>query len=327
MTMEMQTPEDTRAAQARSELVSIIIPIEHNALGLPELLGEVSQVLGDAGWRFEFVLVDDGTANRAELEALRDEHDNVRLIRFHQGFGEAVALSAGFEKAQGGYLVTMPQYRQVEVSEILAMLDKLDEGFDFVAGWRSERVDPLLNRFQSYVFNFMARSFTRSKFHDLNCKGRAMRRKVTEEIDIYGDLFRFLPILAERQGFKITEVQLPHREEMGKVGFFGFGAYLRRILDLITMFFLIKFTKKPLRFFGLVGFGLILLGVAICLYLLYEKYVSLHPDGLSGRPLLVLGVMMIVLGMQTISIGLIGEMIIFTHARGMKEYQVDQFLE
>lgn len=325
MTMETQSPETTRADSKQREMVSIIIPIDSAVGGLPDLLADVSEVLGTAGWQHEFVLVDDGTASRTELEALRDQHDNVRLIRFHQGFGEAVALSAGFEKATGGYLITMPQYRQVKVAEILPMLEQLEQGFDFVAGWRTERVDPVLNRLQSFFFNFMARLFTRSRFHDLNCKVRAMRRKVTEEIEIYGDLFRFLPILAERQGFKITEVKLRHREELGKVGFFGVGAYLRRILDLITMFFLIKFTKKPLRFFGLVGFGLILVGVAICLYLTYEKLFA--DQGLSGRPLLVLGVMMIVLGMQTISIGLIGEMIIFTHAKGMKEYQVDEFLE
>ncbi len=218
----------------------------------------------------------------------------------------------------GGHKIPMLQ-------EVLKLLEELDKGFDFVAGWRYPRVDPLLNRMQSSAFNFLARRFTRAKFHDLNCKVRAMRRRVPDEIEIYGDLFRFLPILAERRGFRIAEVQLEHQQELGKVGFFGFGAYIRRILDLTTMFFLIKFTKKPLRFFGLVGFAFILVGVLICLYLTYEKLFA--GQGLSGRPMLVLGVMMIVLGMQTISIGLIGEMIIFTHAKGMKEYQIDQILE
>ena len=306
-------------------MVSVVIPVDGPAEGLEDVVREVRGLLNQNGFANEFVLVDDGTPNQGALSRLKETFDEVKVIRFNQGFGESVALTAGFEKAQGEYLLTMPPYKQVEIEDVLKLLDGLERGYDFVAGWRYPRVDPFLNRVQSSVFNFLARRFTRATFHDLNCKLRAMRRRVAEEIQIYGDLSRFLPILAERKGFKIVEVQLRHRAEQGKVGFFGLGAYLRRMLDLTTMFFLLKFTKRPLRFFGLVAFAFMLVGVAICAYLTYEKLAGVQ--GLSGRPLLILGVLMIVLGMQTISIGLIGEMIIFTHAKTLKEYEVDELLE
>jgi len=312
-------------ADTERELVSVIVPIDSEVSGLEEMLLEVSGVLDREGWSHEFILVDDGTPSAEELARIEQSVARTRVLRFHQGFGEAVALSAGFEAAHGGYFLTLPPYQQVAIPDIVKLLERLEEGYDFVAGWRHPRVDPLPNRIQSSLFNFLARRFSRSSLHDLNCKLRAMRRRVPEEVEIYGDMFRFLPILASRKGFKITEVQLRHHSERGKVGFFGVGVYARRLLDLITMFFLIKFTKKPLRFFGLVGFGFMMIGVAICLYLSYDKIFQGAP--LGGRPLLVLGVLMIVLGMQTISIGLIGEMIIFTHAKTLKEYQIDRFLQ
>jgi len=327
----MTTDTESRFAGIASsaverESVSVVVPIEDDAAGLEELVRDVASLLERHGWTYEILLMDNGSPHRALLERLAAEHEAVDVVPFHQRFEESVVLSAGFERATGEYLVTLPHYRQVEVEDLVQLLDTLESGYDFVAGWRYPRVDPMLNRLQSSVFNLLARRFTRAEFHDLNCRIRAMRRRVVEQIDIYAEMFRFLPILAERQGFKIAEVKLRHREEVGKVGFFGVGAYVRRILDLTTMFFLIKFTKKPLRFFGLVGFALMFIGVAICLYLSIEKLMGQGP-GLSGRPALVLGVLMIVLGMQTISIGLIGEMIIFTHAKSMKEYQVDRVLD
>jgi len=309
------------------ETVSVVIPVSTVVEDLEGWIDDVARVLEGAGWPHEFVVVDDGSTGEVyqELQRLKERRPGVRMIRFHQSFGESVALTAGFEKARGGVLLTVAPYRQIEAEDLLPLLEALEGGYDYVAGWRHPRVDPLPNRIQSSFFNFLARIFTKGRYHDLNCTVRAMRRKVAEEVSIYGDLFRFLPILAERQGFKITEVQIRHRQELGKVGFFGFGAYIRRILDLITMFFLTKFTKKPLRFFGLVGFFFMVVGIAVNLYLTYERLFL--GTGLADRPLLILGVLFMVLGMQIISIGLIGEIIIFTHARTMKEYQIDKLLE
>jgi glycosyltransferase involved in cell wall biosynthesis len=319
-----------RAADAAvdPDLVSVVIPVVSVAEDLEGLVEEIGRVLDGAGRRHEFVVVDDGTQGKVyeDLVRLKQSRPDIQMIRFHQSFGESVALTAGFERARGGRLLTVAPYHQVETEDLVGLLEPLDAGYDFVAGWRHPRVDPIPNRVQSAVFNSLARMFTKGKYHDLNCTVRAMRRKVAEEVSIYGDLFRFLPILAERQGFRITEIKLRHRRELGKVGFFGFGAYVRRILDLITMFFLTKFTKKPLRFFGLVGFFFMVLGVAVNLYLTYERLVPPY-KGLADRPLLILGVLLIVLGMQIISIGLIGEIIIFTHAKTIKEYQVDKLLE
>ena len=324
-------PVAATGSLAGKNRVSIVIPVGHQSdpQRLRSLVSAVDDVLKRANRDHEFVLVDDASPDTvaAELARLKADFDGLTVIRLHQGLGESVALSAGFEEASGDYFVTMAPYIQVEPEDILKVLARLDEGYDFVAGWRHPRVDPILNRIQSSVFNFLAGLFTRARYHDLNCTLRAMRRKVPEEIQIYGDQFRFFPILAERQGFKIAEVQVRHREELGKVGYFGVGAYVRRMLDLLTMFFLIKFTKKPLRFFGLVGAVFFIVGVGVCLYLTYERLFIPSTTGLADRPLLILGVLLIVVGVQTVSIGLIGEIIIFTHAKSIKEYRIEKVIE
>jgi len=308
--------------------VSVVVPITNGELkDFLELVSKVSEQLDALGKSWEFIFVNDGSGPEISrsIEKVREAFPGVRAITFHHEFGEAVALTAGFERARGEYILTMASFMQVAAEDVSKMLAPLENDYDFVSAWRHPRVDPFLNRFQSLAFNWMTRLITKVAFHDLNCNFRSMRRKVIEEISVYGDLYRFLPVIAKRQGFRITEVKVHHLEERGKTGFFGFGMYIRRFLDILTMFFLIKFTKKPLRFFGLIGTGFFGSGFFICLYYAYGKIAYMM--SLRDKPMLILGVLLIVLGIQTISLGLIGEIIIFTHARTLKEYQVDQFLE
>ena len=197
-------------------------------------------------------------------------------------------------------MITFAPYLQVVPSALATVLDALDAGNDFVSTWRFPRVDPWLNQVQSNTFNWVTRTITGVPIHDLNCGFRGLRRSVARELTFHGDLFRFLPILANKQGFKVAEVKVPHMSEMGKRGFFGFGVSIRRFLDILTLFFLVKFTRKPLRFFGLIGAALFLVGLIINVYLLVEK---LRGASLADRPLLLFGTLLLVLGFQTLKHG------------------------
>ncbi|MBI1849076.1 MAG: glycosyltransferase [Planctomycetes bacterium] len=310
--------------------VSVVIPIIGPAQDLELLADGLASVFATMGKRHEILFVDGGSQHFEALLKIKALHPEVKIVRLTEGFEEQDALSHGFARARGAFIVTMPPYRQVEPSEIVKIVRLLDEGYDCVSGWRSPRVDPVLNRVQSATFNLITRLFTRSGFHDLNCNVRGMRRKVVEEIPIYGDNFRFLPVLAGRQGFKVIEVKLAHRQELGPKNFFGFGAYFRRVLDILNIFFEIKFRKRPLRFFGLWGTLFFFAGIAINVYLVIDWSIGWTVEGrksLADRPLLVLGVLMMVFGFLIVSIGLIGEIIIFTHAKNLREYQVDKFLD
>jgi FemAB-related protein (PEP-CTERM system-associated) len=241
------------------------------------------------------------------------------------GLGEAVAMGAGAAKAAGEYIITAPPYLQVEPAEIRKLLHELEAGYDFVTPWRRPRVDPWLNRMQSACFNWLLRVLTRMQFHDLNCNFRGMRRQVLEEITVYGDLYRFLPIMAHRQGFRVKEVTVRHREEIGKHGFFGIGVYLRRLLDILAVTFLTRFTQKPLRFFGMIGMLQILVGLAMTLHPLIEKFTG--DGGATYRPIFVVGVVLITIGAQFIGFGLVGEIIIFTQAPHRRDYKIDRFYD
>jgi glycosyltransferase involved in cell wall biosynthesis len=320
-------PEKKPAGPGRAVDVSVIVPVSAGDGALDAVVKGFGDELARLGRSCEFVIVDDGVGDPldAMLRAAATQGYPVKVVRFNQRFGESVALTAGFEKADGAVVFTSPPYLQVEPAELSKMLDALEQGFDCVAAWRHPRVDAILNRIQSKIFNGVTRIITKSRLHDLNCNLRAMKRRVLEDVSIYGDLFRFLPVMAERQGFKVTEVKVRHREEQGKTGFFGFGVYVRRFFDILTMFFLLRFMKRPLRFFGLCGLAFLAVGLSINVYLAILKIVERAQ--IADRPILILGVLLMVLGFQTISIGLIGEIIIFTHARGVKEYKVEEFIE
>jgi glycosyltransferase involved in cell wall biosynthesis len=305
--------------------VSVVIPVGREVGDLDGLYGALDAELERHRRTHEFIFIADGVGREVlkTLIAVEERHANVVLIRFRQSFGESVALSAGFERARGRLFITFAPYLQVVPSSLGTVLEALDAGNDFVSAWRSPRVDPWLNRLQSNSFNWVTRSITGVPLHDLNCGLRGMSREVARDLTFHGDLFRFLPILANKQGFKVAEVKVNHLAEMGKRGFFGFGVTVRRFLDILTLFFLVKFTRKPLRFFGLIGGALFAAGVAINLYLVVLK---IQGESLADRPLLLFGTLLLVLGFQTMSIGLLGEIIIYLHARKIREYVIDEDL-
>jgi hypothetical protein len=205
------------------------------------------------------------------------------------------------------------------------MLQKIAEGADLVTPWRRPRVDPRLNRIQSATFNWVIRQIIRMDFHDLNCYFRAIRREVLDEVSVYGDMYRFLPVIAHRKGFRVVELPVRHLKEWGTAGFYGLGVYVRRFLDVVAVMFLTKFTHRPLRFFGSLGALFEIVGGVILAVLAYQKF--FHGAGLYNRPLFLVGVMVVVLGVQIIGFGLVGEIIIYTQARNLREYRVERIYE
>jgi glycosyltransferase involved in cell wall biosynthesis len=333
--IEAETPtadsgflEEERWAGPEVLDVSVVVPVQSGDAEVRQVVEALGAELDHEGRSWECVFVFDGVTGRAweAVRELRSEYQGrVRSILFKNPFGESVCLSAAVERARGRTIVTSPQYVQVDPVELRPMLAAIDEGADFVTPWRDPRVDPWLNRVQSAAFNFVIRQIIRMHFHDLNCYFRAIRREVLENVTVYGDMYRFLPVIAYRQGYRVVEVRVRHLKEWGTTGFFGVGIYIRRFLDVLAVMFLTKFILKPLRFFGMVGGAFSLIGFGICTWLTIEKF--WFDEGVSGRPLMLFGVLFIALGVQIIGFGLVGEIIIFSQARHLKEYRIERIYE
>lgn len=309
--------------------VTVIVPISTGDGRVREVVTALSAELERLGRAHEFVLVFDGVRGPAwsEAEALSHERPGVVVsIALQEKFGESMCLSAGLQRARGRIVVTSPQYVQVDPYELSNMLAAIDGGADLVSPWRHPRIDPVLNRIQSAAFNQIMRWILHAQFHDLNCTFRAMRREVLRDVPIHGDMYRFLPAIASRQGFKVVELQVRHLKEWGGKGFFGPGVYVRRALDVLGVVFLSKFTLKPLRFFGSVGGLFLLAGTILCTTIAVQGWVMGNGPVVS-RSLFLVGVLLAVLGVQVIGFGLVGEIIIYTRAKNVREYRVEKVWE
>jgi FemAB-related protein (PEP-CTERM system-associated) len=311
----------------QAEFVSVVIPIDNAKVDLERLVHGYGTPLEQAGYRYELIFVLDGVLGRVlqDLEELARDHP-VKIVRLQgEGLGESIALSAGAARSRGGFILNVPQYLQVEPDDLVKVVQALENGADFVATWRHPRVDPWLNRLQSRFFNWVLRVVMGIHFHDLNSSVRGMRRQVLEEVNVYGEMFRFLPVLAQRQGFHVVEVKVRHREERGTLPFYGIGVYVRRVLDILAISFLTRFTQKPLRFFGILGVVAILIGIAISVNPLYERL--FEEVSIADRPIFVLGVILVAFGVQLIGFGLVGEIIIFTQAGQLSDYKVEEVVQ
>jgi len=323
-----QWPPVSQAEASVSLDVTVVVPVQSGDAEVRQVLQALGSELDREGRSWEVMFVFDGVQGPAweKVESLREEYGRkVRTIHFKNPFGESVCLSAAVEKALGRIIVTSPQYVQIDPIELADMLAEIDRGADFVAPWRHPRVDPLLNQLQSVLFNLVIRTIIGMRFHDLNCYFRAIRREVLEDVVIYGDMYRFLPVIAFRRGYRVVEVKVRHLQEWGRAGFFGVGVYIRRVLDILAVMFLTKFTLKPLRFFGTLGGLVTLCGGALAAYLAVERMV--YGKGVTGNPVLLIAVLLIVLGVQIIGFGLVGEIIIYSQARNLKEYRIERIWE
>ncbi|MFQ5560170.1 MAG: glycosyltransferase [Nitrospinota bacterium] len=307
--------------------ISVILPVVERYDNFEKLYREFASEFSGLGKSFEFIFVVDGSFEAAfeELKRIRENNPGIKIIKLTKDFGESTPHSVGFEKSNGEYIFTLASYFQVDASAVGEIWKEIGMGTDLVVTRRFPRTDSKVNQIQSYVYHWLIRKIIALRFHDISCGLKGMKRKVFEEIRLYGDLHRFIPVLAHNQGFKIKEIKAAQRKEDTALRLVRPGAYARRVLDILTIFFITKFTMKPLRFFGLIGMVLATLGGSITCYLGVYRILGLGP--IADRPFLLLGVLLMVLGVQTVSIGLLGEIIIFTHAREVKEYNVSEFLE
>ena len=304
--------------------VSVIVPVVARPEPLDALYREFSAPFAGAGIRFEFLFVLDPALEgwwerqRGLLDPLRSAGAPIRVLRLAQVAGEAELVRAGAAEARYPLLLILPAWRRVEAGALPLLLDRVADGADAAVAVRSPRRDPWPSRLRSRAFRFLARPVTR-RFRDLGAGVVAIRAEVFREVPPYGGSYRYLPVLAEREGFQVDEVELPQHPADTGVRAAGPGAYLERAIDLLGLFFLVRFTHKPLRFFGLLGALLGAAGVALLLVLLVQR---LGGQGIANRPALLLGTLLVVFGTQSIALGLVAEIIVHLTAPQHRAYRL-----
>lgn len=295
-------------------MISIVIPLYNEEESLPELYRQIASEMKRLGREFELIFVDDGSrdSSRAVLQSLQRSDGRIRIVRFRRNFGKSAALSAGFRFASGDVILTMDADLQDRPEEIGKLLNKLDEGYDLVSGWRSRRRDPLGKRIASRVFNLVTALITGVRIHDINCGFKAYRRQVIEEIRVYGEMHRYIPVLASYRGFMVGEVEVAHHRRRYGSSKFGIGRMLSGFFDLLTVVLLTRYSSKPLHIFGILGIVFLLIGFGILSYLTVDWFLD---RGIGGRPLLMLGVLLMIIGVQFIFFGLLAELIAYSSRR------------
>jgi glycosyltransferase involved in cell wall biosynthesis len=311
-------------------VISIVIPLHNEERSIALLYDELQAALEPLGHEWEAVFVDDGSVDGsfAALTRLHDANENVRVVRLRRNFGKAAALAAGFGQARGEIVVTIDADLQDDPAEIPRLLVKLDEGFDLVSGWKTRRRDPLRRRVLSRIFNWVTGRMSGLRLHDMNCGLKAYRAEVVRGMPLYGELHRFIPVLAQYRGFRVAELPVNHRPREHGRSRYGVERYIRGFLDLLTVSFIGRYRHRPLHLFGGLGLILGLFGVAILVYLTVVKALG---HAIGERPLLTLGVLLVVVGLQFFSLGLISEMLTSQHeetavGRQQAEFHVDEIL-
>jgi glycosyltransferase involved in cell wall biosynthesis len=318
--MEPIAVPSNNPSDAEADLISVVIPVVERVDDLVSVYRAFAGVLNDRGQPYEFLFVFDGRFTPPpELVALSRDDEAVRILRFAREFGETAALRVGFEKSRGDLILTLPAYFQVRPEGIGELLNAIDRGADMAVANRSPRLDSWLNRMQSRAFHSIIGGISHQRFHDIACGVRAMRRTVAETLPLYGDLHRFIPALALREGYRVEEVPLAQHPSDARTRVYRPGVYFRRLLDVGAFFFLAKFTEKPLRFFGLVGFFFLAAGVITSLVLFIQR---VEGQGIANRPVLLLAVLLVALGVQLIGLGLVGEIIVHLRAPHRRAYRV-----
>lgn len=307
--------------------VSVLVPVKDEEESVRELATRVTAVLDRLGRSFELIFIDDGSGD-GTVQRIREAHaadSRVKLVRLRRNFGKAAALSAGFDQCRGRIIITMDGDLQDDPDEIPRFLEMLEEkDLDLVSGWKHQRRDPVSKRLPSLLYNWVTRRVAGVDLHDFNCGFKAYRREVLEQISVYGELHRYIPVLASRRGFTIGEIPVNHHPRRHGVSKYGWDRLYKGLLDLLTVLFITRYTRRPLHLFGAAGLVFLALGFGINLYL---AILWVGGEFLSNRPLLLLGVLLMLLGIQTLTTGLLGEMITFKNFRRPDSYSVKERLE
>lgn len=310
--------------------LSVVVPIYNEVESIRPLYERLVEVLGNGPTPYrsgyEIILVDDGSSDGSfEVCAKIQSRDpRVRVVQFRRNFGKTAALHAGFKLALGAQVVTIDADMQEDPKDMFRLLEPLNSGYDMVSAWRKQRNDPISKTLPSRVFNTVVSCITGIHLHDMNCGFKAYAREVITDLHLYGEHHRFIPLLAKQLGFRVKEVPVEHQQRRFGKSKFGARRLLNGYLDFIQVLFLTSYLRRPLRLFGMIGTLFIGVGILICLYL---SWVWLHGIPIGTRPLLALGVLLLITGLQFISTGLVGEMLRNASYRSGDEYVVHRILE
>lgn len=306
--------------------VSVVIPLKDEEETLRELHARLAAVFEEVGRTFEIVFVDDGSTDgsMAVLEELHAADPRVHVIRFRRNFGKATALAAGFDAARGAIVFTMDADLQDDPAEIPRFIERIEAGWDLVSGWKRDRQDPLGKTLPSRLFNRVTGWATGLRLHDFNCGFKAYRRVVTEQLELYGELHRFIPALAAWQGFRVCEIDVVHHPRRHGQSKYGWERMARGFFDLLTVLLLTRFSRRPLHLFGTVGLLFCLIGGMGLSYLTVLWFIGDRPIG--TRPLLILSVMLVITGVQLVGIGLVSEMLTRLEHRAGNLYAIQRVL-
>ena len=303
--------------------ISVVIPVRDEEKNIPILTKQLIQVFSKIKKTFEVIFVDDGSQDKSldVLEKLHKKDKRIRVVSFRKNYGKASAYRAGFSLAKGNIVITMDGDMQDDPGELPSFIKKIEEGYDLVVGWKWERKDNLEKRFFSKVFNLLVFLLSRLRLHDVDCGYRAMRPYVYRDLPIRGGLYRFIPVMAYEQGHSVIEIKIKHLSRIYGKSKYKFGRVFSGFFDLITAKFLISYLKNPMRLFGPMGLISLLLGLLSGAYLIYEKMKGFK---IGDRPLLILTILLLIMGIQFISLGLLGESI--SHNQGGEDYKIKKIL-
>jgi glycosyltransferase involved in cell wall biosynthesis len=309
--------------------ISIVIPVHNEEANCKNLVQKTCLAMRNYNKPFELIIVDDGSSDHTfnTLKSLKTDYPELCIITFRRNFGQSAAMTAGFEYAKGKYVVTMDGDLQNDPEDIPELIKKLEEGYDLVSGWRKKRKDPLSHRkIPSMIANWLIRSSTKVRLHDYGCSLKAYRADLAKNLLLYGELHRFIPVLSNLYGAKISEVVVNHHARKAGKSKYGIDRTIRVILDLILMLFFQKYATRPMQFFGLTGGIIFFVGFLIELYLLWVKF-GLGED-IGTRPLLLLGAILIVSGIFMTGMGLMAEIITRTYyeSSGKKLYSIREII-
>jgi glycosyltransferase involved in cell wall biosynthesis len=310
--------------------LSIVIPVFNEEENIEPLIREIDAVMAPMGKSYEIVAVDDGSKDDtfAVLRGMHERRKSLKVVRLKRNFGQTAALAAGLSHADGEVVVLMDGDAQNDPADIPALLSKLAEGNDLVAGWRHNRQDPFLSRrLPSMIANWLISWTTKVKLHDYGCTLKAMRRDLAKSLRLYGEMHRFIPAIAYERGAQIAELKVNHRPRLRGQSKYGITRTLRVVLDLLTVKFLVSYSTRPAHVFGPIGVLSGLAGFLIAIYLTVQKFV--YDEMIGGRPLLLLAILLIFIGFQFVTMGLLGEMLARTYHESQDRavYVVGEILE
>lgn len=301
--------QEFRKIMPAEKMLSVVIPLYNEEESLMELSLSLKRVFDLLKCNYEVIFIDDGSTDGSfeKIKEINKRNSRYHCIKLRKNYGKSAALSAGFREAKGDIIITMDADLQDDPNEIPELIKSINTGYDLVSGWKKVRYDPFIKRHTSKIFNYFTSKVSGIRLHDFNCGIKAYRKEVIKSVKVYGEMHRYIPALAHLTGFKVTEKVVKHHPRKFGVTKFGANRFLNGFFDLLTVAFTSKFIKKPLHLFGALGILFSLAGFLITLYLTVLKF--FENESISNRPLFLIGILLIIVGFQSFSLGLIAEMI------------------